>query len=491
MSSECPLTQQVKETLERYSMLPHGASVLIGLSGGADSMTLLSVLCELREQYHWTLLAAHINHGIRGEEADRDEVFCRTVCAAFDVPLEVRHVDVPTLARETGESLELCGRKVRYECFQELLATLSEPAYVATAHTASDAAETLLFHLVRGSGRNGLTGIPPVRDRIVRPLIDCTREEIEAYCADRGLSYVEDSTNSDLGYARNRIRHNVLPELEALNSGAVANLNRCMELLRRDEDYLARQAEALVIQADQQSAVPGQYDASVFADADPAVSSRALLSILTDACGVVPEQRHIDALLDLLPDGGQIQIPSGAYVTVQNGLLSCRLADEDVRTPTELFLTPVSRAQLDEQGWDTPFLIVPLPFGTFRLEVRPNPRAGKPWNIVDGEGPNKVPEELLENALDYDKILSTFAVRNRRPGDRFRPPRRGVSKPVKQLFAEASLPPEERGSVVFLETEGTVAWIEGFGPAEGFEPTADTQKLLVCSIERTPRDLNL
>ena len=209
------LITKAEAAIEKYKFLSGGDSVIIALSGGADSVTLLSVLNSLKEKYNLKLYAAHLNHGIRGEEADNDEKFCKILCENYNVQLFVKHIDVPKLCAEQKISAELCGRNERYKFFDELSAKLN--AKVATAHTASDNAETLLFNLCRGSSLAGAAAIPPKRGNIIRPLITLTRNEIESYCAENSLSYVTDSTNMSDSYTRNKIRHKVIPALKEVN----------------------------------------------------------------------------------------------------------------------------------------------------------------------------------------------------------------------------------------------------------------------------------
>ena len=179
--------RKIQQTIAEYGMLKPGEPVLVALSGGADSVALLLSLRELG----YPVRACHLHHGLRGGEADRDERFCRELCAQKGVRLSVRRVDAAAYARETHESVETAARALRYAFFRET----AGGSKTATAHTADDNLETMLFHLARGTGLDGLAGIPPVRDGIVRPLITCTREEVEAFLAARGQGFVTDSTN--------------------------------------------------------------------------------------------------------------------------------------------------------------------------------------------------------------------------------------------------------------------------------------------------------
>lgn len=189
--------------VEKYNMLSPGAAVIAAVSGGADSMAMLLFLMKISERYSLSLTVAHVNHGLRGEEARRDEEYVRSFCEKNSLRFEVLHADVAALAKQSGETCEECGRRVRYEFFE----SIDKNAKIATAHTASDNAETMLFNLARGSSLKGLCGIPPVRGNIIRPLIFCTREDIEVFCRENSLDFVTDSTNLTLDYSRNKIRH--------------------------------------------------------------------------------------------------------------------------------------------------------------------------------------------------------------------------------------------------------------------------------------------
>ena len=291
----------VISTLKRYEMLPANTAVLVGFSGGADSVTLLSVLQELSGGFGdvpaFPLYACHVHHGIRGAEADRDEQFCRTFCEERGIPFTALHADVPKLAAESGESLETCGRKVRYGFFEEVSDRILRQhpdlsgVRVATAHTASDNAETVLFHLARGTGLAGLAGIPPVRDSVIRPLIELGREDIEAYCEDRGLPYMIDSTNDDVSYTRNRIRHEVLPALEEVCHGATGHIAKTAAKLQRDAECFDELAERLL---ERSRTGEDTLDVSVLREAPDAVLIRTLAIAMRSFTDVAAEQRHLE-----------------------------------------------------------------------------------------------------------------------------------------------------------------------------------------------------
>ena len=217
----------VLKVLSRYDMLKFGNRITVALSGGADSMSLLYCLLELKDELGITVNAAHLNHLIRGDEAFRDEEFVKEECHKLGVELFLKRVDVPKLASDSGKSLELTAREVRYAFFEEI-----NTGVVATAHNADDNLETVIFNLTRGSAIDGLCGIPPKRDIFIRPLILTTRKEIEEYCAFKNIEYVTDSTNLEDCYTRNKIRHNVIPILKEINSNVSQTVLRTVKSLR-------------------------------------------------------------------------------------------------------------------------------------------------------------------------------------------------------------------------------------------------------------------
>lgn len=223
-----------------HSLLPAGSRVLCAVSGGADSVCLLSLL---RERADLTVLCAHYNHRLRGAESDRDEVFVRDLCARWGVPCHAGGGDVAAYAAQRGLGTEEAARELRYAFLQKTAGETGADC-IATAHTMNDNAETVLLNLARGTGLRGLCGIPPRRGNIVRPLLGATRRQVEAYLTARDIPWVEDSTNRTDDYARNRARHHVLPGLEELHAGAVENIGRMTDALREDEEYLSGEARA-------------------------------------------------------------------------------------------------------------------------------------------------------------------------------------------------------------------------------------------------------
>ncbi|MGI6269730.1 MAG: tRNA lysidine(34) synthetase TilS [Candidatus Howiella sp.] len=418
------------DALRRYEMVKTGDHVTVALSGGADSVALLLLFLEVRDALGLTLAAAHMNHGIRGAEGNRDELFVRALCARLAVPLTVERADVPAVCRETGEGTEEAARRLRY-AFLEVAA----PDKIATAHTRSDNAETALFNLIRGSGGDGLRGIPPVRGRIIRPLLEVGGAELRAYLSERGQPFVEDSTNASIDYSRNRIRHRVLPELRAINAGVERHISDFCERMRADMDYLDRAA------ADALEAARG--DGFLLAERmnalHPAILSR-MMRRYAEENGLALDARQTKTLCDLVQQGsGRRELPAGFSAELLKGRLSLlSSAGQNPEKPT-LFL-----------------------------------------KLCDKE---KIHNLLLKNAVDYDRIGDNLQIRTRREGDAFTPAGRGCRKRLKKLLNEAAVPAAARDRLRILCDEDGILWVEGFGPDRRCAVTEATETVLLIEAD--------
>ncbi|MBQ7540712.1 MAG: tRNA lysidine(34) synthetase TilS [Clostridia bacterium] len=432
------------ETIRRYGMLQSG-HVLLGLSGGADSMSLLHLLCSLREEYGFTLEAAHVHHGLRGAEADRDERFVRAECAARNVPLHVLHTDIAAEASRTGESLEACGRRVRYDYFWSLA-----KGEIATAHTADDNAETILLHLIRGSGTDGLRGIRPVRGSLIRPLIECTRADVERYCAENAVPFVTDSSNLTDAYSRNRVRRQVLPQMREINPAVNDALLRCASLLDEDADYLGQCADALLDAA----ARPFGYDAATLLSAHPALTRRAVRRFLSSVMRSAPLSHHVLQCVSLLSAGGAVQTEQGTTVCVYGGLLY-------VRTPLRQPWT--AKVSMNEAR---------LPFAYVKIQK------------LSAENIQNIHKDELPYCLCCDTIHNEVFFRSRLPGDRMTRVGGAGSKPIKKLFEELGVPACLRNDVPIL-TDGTrILWAEGIGCNAPFACTPQSKSIWKIQVIR-------
>lgn len=308
----------------RIAGVPKETSVLLALSGGADSRALLHLLYEGARCDGFALTLAHVNHGIRGEEAWRDRDFCCGLAASYGLEICVLDADVPALAAKNGRGLEEEARSVRYAYFETLMRERNIPLLV-TAHHADDNLETLLFRLCRGTGLQGLGGIAPMRPfangTLVRPLLHCPRREILAYCKANGLQYVTDSTNTDTAYARNRIRAEVIPVLETLFDDLQVRTSDMAEELREDEAYLRSVAQDLL----ERILTPQGIDVKDLQALPLPIRKRVLRTWVKETCGRESERVHIDALLDLIDvteeNGAQVALPRDFFAVREFGNL--------------------------------------------------------------------------------------------------------------------------------------------------------------------------
>ena len=445
------------------------------VSGGADSMALLRVLLELRETFGYPLTACHVNHGLRGETADRDEAFVRAECARLGVPLTVfRPADVGmTVPPHAGEDW---ARRLRYACFAQLLAGGID--CIATAHTATDQAETLLFRLARGTGLHGAGGIRPKRPGYCRPLLGLTRAETEAVCMARGQRWVTDETNTGDDYARNRLRHAALPALGSVNEAAEENLARFCEKAARADAYFARQAATLLEEAGQRlppklpagaryarEAGEGVWALEPLQKADPLILETALHSLTAPVRDA--EEKYIRLLAALVRRGsGAVQLTGEIRFRAGEGTFWREKTPDACPKNTGFY----------EPFFPTDGAEYPLPGGQkLKIRVVPAPFEEK----IQG-----VHKKDLKNQADYAKITTLYpalVLRCRQPGDRFHPAGRGVGKELRKWMNEAGIPPRQRAGLPLLAAGSEVLWVHGTGFAAGLAP--DTGSTLVLQLE--------
>lgn len=315
-------TEKVSRAIKDCNMISGGETVTAALSGGADSVSLLLVLRELSPQLGITLKACHLNHGIRGEESRRDALFCENLCKKLSVPFILGEENVPAL-RQKHESIEECARRVRYEFLEKA----AEGGKLATAHNQNDCAETMLLNLMRGTGLKGLCGIPPVRGNIIRPLIYCSRSEVEEYLRQNNTDWVTDSTNLSEDYTRNKIRRIILPEMTKINGSLLNVMSRAAKNLREDSDYLENLAENALKSAERE----GGYDAQMLSQLPAPLKARALRSIFTRS-GIQPSTLRIETAEEILSAGaGKFNPCRGRFFVVKKGLAFVEISEQHYR----------------------------------------------------------------------------------------------------------------------------------------------------------------
>lgn len=435
---------KIKSAIEKFSMIKKGDSVIVALSGGADSMALAFFLNSVKDEYGITLSAAHVNHGIRGASADADEAFVKSFCEKNGISLHVLHADIPKIASETGETHEECGRRIRYEFFE----SIDKTSLIATAHNLNDNAETLLFRIARGTGLRGMCSIPPVRGRIIRPLIECSREEIEKYCSENKISYVTDETNLSDEYTRNYIRHEILPLFEKINPSFLVSANRLIDTVREDEAFLSQQAHLLFKKCENS----GKYLVTDLKDAPECILKRTTAIIIEKETGMKPESSHINDIVDIIKNGGRVQICGAANFRVRKGFLE-KFSSNEENEDYSLYLT---------EGCTE--------FSSYFV----NASIIYKKDLTDTQ---KIHKQMLDIFMDCDKIIGNLVVRNKRSGDTFSPSGFNGSKKLKKMFQEKGIPPEKRSSYPVICDDFGIVAVPGFGVSKRVYVDSDSQRI--------------
>ena len=462
--------------IDEYDMLPPGCTVVCAVSGGADSICLLHRLNQLRAIRPFTLVAAHYNHHLRGAESDRDEAFvkrwvedwCGPDPAAGQPPLHaVRLItgggDVSGEAKRLGLGLEETARRMRYAFLEEAARAVGADR-IATAHTADDNAETVLLHLIRGSGLQGLTGIRPRQGRLVRPLLTTTRREIEDYLELYHIPHVEDSTNQDDAYTRNQVRHQVIPLLDEINPWFVPRMADTIRYLRSDNDYLSAQAAAVARRARPAGDGGLSISAALLASQPDPIAVRIVSCLLGRLGEFQFRAAHLTAVVAL----SRSPAPSGA-VSLPHSLTARRVYGE-------LILVRGARRS--------------PPFAPVSLSVPGEavlPSIG--WTIAcrRAEAPEQPPDTPDHFFLDPSRLTGPLVIRPRLTGDTITLPRRRA-KTVKKLLIDAKVPRWDRDRLPLLADASGPLWLAGFGPDQGRLSSSGAPALEVIALRTAPAE---
>ena len=447
------LSEKVLNTIRQYNMVSRGDTVAVCLSGGADSMALFYFFCANREKLGINLLALHVNHGLR-EESGNEQSFVADYCASQGVQCIITALDMNNNTRPQGLSTETWARDLRYSFFFRQAEKYS--AKLATAHTLSDRAETVLFNLTRGTSLKGAGGIPPVRDSIIRPLIDCTRQDVEKYCADNNIPYVTDQTNFQDIYSRNKIRLNVLPQLKKINPSAekaiasfATDSREIYSLLSQLSDSLYKDAIGL-----------GGLDVSKLLAAHSAVTKDLIRNSL-DKLECLSKD-NVEAVYSALSQP--------AFKRQLSATVFCRINDGRLQ-----FYTPKQKENS-------------LPLQPVKVEFDKTITFGYTslyFSVITASEYEKMEKNYknyLTYAVDYDILKGDINLRSRKTGDSFTFVNRNVTKTVKKLFIEDRVPQEYRDKIPLLcdETDNVV-WLGEYGTNKPYVPSENTKNILLIT----------
>jgi tRNA(Ile)-lysidine synthase len=456
------LPTKVKETIRKYALLNPGDRVLVAVSGGPDSVCLLSVLHVLAKDLDLELHVAHLDHMFRGKESADEALFVSELAKRSGIPATIGKIDVPAYCLERGLSPQEGAREVRYDFLQQTAKTAGS-SHIATGHTANDQAETFLMRLIRGASASGLSAIPPLRDNIVRPLIEATRDEVMEYLNEKGLAFVTDPSNAKPVYTRNRIRMEVLPVLQRFNPRIVATLAAEAGHLRDEDEavegYCATLAESILVRKENTVFVKRNEFNTL-----PPAFRRRLLKKASALAGVESSglsRVQIDEAIAFMAAAR-----TGRTMGLPRGLKIGREYDRFVITA--------------QTGTDDFSHEIKIPGVTVISEVRLEIET-----LIAGplsEAPAEA-NYLWQALFDYVKMGPVLTLRNRRPGDWFRPAGMGgKSKKIQDYFVDEKVPRRKRDLVPLLCSGEDVLWVVGMRTDERFLADAETKKVLVVRV---------
>jgi|LSQX01.3.fsa_nt_gb tRNA(Ile)-lysidine synthase len=461
--------------IKYYNLIKNGDRILIGVSGGADSVCLLHILFSLYQDTEVVLFVAHVHHGIRGEEADRDEAFVKALCESLKLEYIVYHYDVKSLASKEGLSEEEAGRKVRYEAFVDASKTY-KCNKVAIAHNKNDNAETVLFNLFRGSAVRGLTGMDSIITMktdagsvtIIRPLLSITREEIESYLVEHNLPYKNDSTNFSDQYTRNKIRNKVLGYAkDQINTNVVENINNAADHLRETfgfiENCICERYQAIVNKED----MSYEYFIHELEHEDIVIRKGIIRRILGELAGSLRdiEAKHVESILALGKKqvGKMINLPHGMIAIKKYYSIKLFIASDsneqdlcNYETNVALDLKIPGRTETEQEG--------------LYIEA----------DVLNYEKNTPFPKNSCMKWFDYDKIENTLKLRTRKSGDYLQIDSQGGRKKLKDYFIDLKIPKEERDKLLLVADGSHILWIIGYGNriSEGYKISDSTKRVL-------------
>ena len=471
------MIKQLYDRIKKEKLVEEGDVVLAGLSGGADSVCLLLALHSLRKKIDFTLMAVHVEHGIRGAESRADAEFVKKLCQKEAIALFLYEEDVPAYAKQMGLGLEEAARIRRYACYREAVKEAKRqfadcPVKVALAHHANDNAETVLFQMARGSGLDGLCGMQYQREFgdavLIRPLLDITREEIEEYLRSCGQDYCTDLTNGDIDYSRNRIRHQVLPELRQVNRQAVQHINQSAQLLQEIREYLNGEADKIYRKTVKKEQERLCIQRKLWEE-NPSILQK---EVVHRAIEVMAKSKkditfaHVEAVRKLffLQVGREVQLPYQLVARrVYDGVAlekKCRRQEENG------FFLELKKEQLDAL-FDGKELTFDVSDGSVRLRGL----------LFDGQM-NEIDKKTYTKWLNYDKIKGALQIRTRAAKDYLTVDDEGHTKKLKEYFVNEKIPAEKRSGVLLFAEQAHIIWVVGHRMSADYKVDGNTKRIL-------------
>jgi len=470
------IEKAVENYIEAYHMLGGVQNVVAGVSGGADSMCMLHILQRLRGKYGYYLIAVHVHHGLRGQAADEDMEYVRQCCEEWGIEARFFRQSVQEQAMKWHMSAEEAGRKIRYGCFSEVLEEMGG-GKIAVAHNSGDNSETFLLNLFRGTGIKGLTGIRPVRQNVIRPILCLQREQIQEYLRKKGIDYRTDITNEEDLYTRNKIRNRVLPYVnENINPKASEHIFQAARALDEIYEYMEKQADIVYKMAVFQREEGYVVDIGRITEYDGVLQKMAYRKTILALAGKLKDitAAHVDMIMGLMAGetGKRITLPYHIVCEKQyDKILLYRLeaAPQPAPVCVECSITGTEGEKVEK---------LPGQKGAFRIKLVKN--AGR--NI-------KIQEKMYTKWLNYDILKNGFQIRTRRPGDYIVINRRGGRKKLKDYFIDLKIPREEREKILLIAKGNEIFWIIGYRISEDCRISENTENILEIEYLEEPADI--
>ena len=502
--------EKVTGYIRENELISPGDTIIEGISGGADSVCLFLMLEEFKKEMDFNTVAVHVHHGIRNKSADKDLKFVEKLCASNNVELKSFRKDIPLICKITKESEEECGRRIRYEIFDDVCKEYDN-AKIAVAHHMNDQAETVIFRIIRGSGIKGLTGMEAKRDNIIRPLLCLKREEIEQYLEERGQNFRIDETNGKLEYSRNYIRKKIMPKFEGLRQNAVEHINALSGEASEINAFMEKKANELLDlaseEADRKYITKGlteKYKADVLTQAEPILLKFAVRALISRAGVSIKDvtRSHIDSLCEMIakPKSGEIHLPKGVTVVRESGIVYIK--------PSEGFdgqiqeLVNAGRSEVVMPARSEPSV------SKDAAPERKQPQAAgyKLFSPVVGEGSyllpdgstvtcrilnefslSDVPDETYRKWMDYGKMTGELCLRTRKSGDYLVINKKGNEGNLKNYMINEKIPKSEREEIPLLASGSKIYWILGYRISEDVKVTADTTTVIEFIYDRNDK----
>jgi len=455
------LVNKVVATIKKYSMLSGGEKILVGLSGGPDSVSLLHVLHSIKNKFVFDLCALYVDHGLRPGETENEIAFCKKLCENLDIPFMTKSIDVKSYAQEQKMNKQEAARHLRYSIFDEVSHEMKAHK-IALGHTADDQAETLLMRLFRGSGTSGLAGIPPVRKNIIRPLIEVERKYIEKFLEEGKMGFIIDSSNAKKDYLRNRIRLSLFPMLREFNPDITEALSKTAAILREEEKYFE-----IIVTKTLMKLISRKTDTRIelflmpIEGMDKVILRRVLRRVMEETKGLRGISFvHIEDICDLIKKGkpgGRLYLPGG--IRVIKGYSTLILTSEP---PVTLGAYPLI-----------------IPGETILKEAGVLIKASRAELPAEATGP---PNESA--VFDADRLVFPLVARPRKDGDFFYPLGFGKRKKIQDFFVDEKVPRDERNRVPLILSGEDIIWVLGYRRDDRFKVTKETKNVLRLEVKK-------